>query len=118
MPAAGSITRYVPYLLQSVRHGARAARVGERPAGWLAGWRAGAEARSAGFQDLGAFSIPHLRKLRDSCLLRCGREGAIACRARSVRASGRRRFELRTHAAQREGGISHLLHNYEKTLFM
>ena len=64
----GSMNRYLPYLVQGVRHG---------------------------FQDLGAPSIPHLRQMA---------------------ADGLVRFEIRTHAAQKEGGV-HSLHNYEKRLF-
>jgi len=64
----GSLHRYVPYLIQGVKHG---------------------------LQDMGTKSLEILQK--DS-------------------ASGKLRFELRTHAAQREGGI-HNLHSYDKTLF-
>jgi len=63
----GSIQRFVPYLLQSIRHG---------------------------FQDLGAISVTSLKQQR---------------------LSGSLRFELRTSAAQREGGV-HGLHSYEKNL--
>ena len=65
----GSITRYVPYLCQGVRHG---------------------------FQDLGVKSVVELHT--------------------SLR-SGGIRFELRTGAAQREGGV-HDLHAYSKRLFV
>jgi len=63
----GSINRFVPYLLQGVRHG---------------------------LQDLGTRDLPSLKKRRE--------DGSL-------------RFELRTAAAQREGGI-HGLHSYEKNL--
>jgi IMP dehydrogenase len=63
----GSMRRFVPYLVQGVRHG---------------------------FQDIGVQTIPELHK--------------------SVR-SGEVRFEVRTNAAQREGGV-HNLHSYEKHL--
>lgn len=64
----GSIRRFVPYLLQGVRHG---------------------------FQDMGVQSLSELGNMR--------RDGKI-------------RLELRTHAAQHEGGV-HNLYSYEKTHF-
>ena len=63
----GSIRRFLPYLVQGVKHG---------------------------FQDLGAKSLNELHKMRES---------------------GTLRFELRTSAAQREGGV-HDLHSYERRL--
>eukprot|EP01006_Ploeotia_vitrea_P026605 TRINITY_DN59570_c0_g1_i1.p1 TRINITY_DN59570_c0_g1~~TRINITY_DN59570_c0_g1_i1.p1 ORF type:complete len:592 (+),score=325.53 TRINITY_DN59570_c0_g1_i1:157-1776(+) len=64
----GSVHRYVPFLVQGVKHG---------------------------LQDLGAPSLKVLNELRES---------------------GYVRFELRTHSAQREGGV-HGLHSYEKRLY-
>lgn len=64
----GSIQRFVPYLVQSVKHG---------------------------FQDLGVRTLQAL---------------SVA------RSTGKLRFELRTHAAQKEGGV-HSLFSYEKHLF-
>jgi IMP dehydrogenase len=61
----GSIQRFVPYLLQGVRHG---------------------------FQDLGIMSITELHSSSETGILR---------------------FELRTNAAQKEGGI-HGLYHYER----
>jgi len=61
----GPLRRYIPYILQGVRHG---------------------------FQDLGVKSCEE---------------------AKTKRASGDIRFELRTASAQREGGI-HSLHSYQK----
>ena len=63
----GSVRRFIPYLLQGVRHG---------------------------FQDLGVKSVAELH--------RGTRDGTV-------------RFEVRTHAAQKEGGV-HNLHSYEKHL--
>ena len=64
----GSLTRYLPYLLQGVRHG---------------------------MQDLGSSSVTRLQ------------ESLYA---------GSLRFEIRSPAAQREGGV-HSLHTFEKRLF-
>merc|ERR1719198_1290781 len=64
----GSITRYVPYLTQGLRHG---------------------------MQDMGANSIQDLQEQLYS---------------------GKLRFELRSPAAQREGGV-HGLHSFERKLF-
>jgi len=64
----GSIHRYVPYLVQGLKHG---------------------------MQDIGASSV---RQLRDKLY------------------SGVLRFELRSPAAQREGGV-HGLHSFERKLF-
>lgn len=64
----GSISRFMPYLIQGVKHG---------------------------MQDLGCYSLPHLRKARDV---------------------GQLRYEIRTNAAQREGGV-HSLFTYEKHAF-
>lgn len=64
----GSIHRYLPYLVQGIRHG---------------------------LQDLG---VPSLQRLH------------------AALAAGTLRFELRTPAAQREGGV-HSLHSYEKHMF-
>jgi IMP dehydrogenase len=64
----GSLKRYLPYLLQGVRHG---------------------------LQDLGRESVAQLQ--------------------RSLY-SGSLRFEIRSPAAQREGGV-HSLHTFEKRLF-
>jgi IMP dehydrogenase len=61
----GSVGRFVPYLLQGIRHG---------------------------LQDLGTKDLPTLKAQREDGLLR---------------------FELRTAAAQKEGGI-HSLYSYEK----
>ena len=61
----GSIRRFVPYLLQGVKHG---------------------------LQDLGVRSVSQLHEYTRT---------------------GLNRFEVRTHAAQREGGV-HNLHSYEK----
>lgn len=66
--AKGSIAKFVPYLVQGVRHG---------------------------FQDIGAISIPAAHQLR---------------------LSGRMRFEVRTHAAQREGSV-HGLYSFEKSKY-
>ncbi len=63
----GSIQRYVPYLIQGIRHG---------------------------LQDIG---VPALSKLHEALY------------------SGQLRFELRTHAAQKEGGV-HNLYSYEKSV--
>jgi IMP dehydrogenase len=63
----GPIRRFLPYLIQGVRHG---------------------------FQDLGAISVTQLNEMRESGLLR---------------------GELRTHAAQKEGGV-HGLYTYEKNM--
>lgn len=63
----GSLKRYVPYLLQSVRHG---------------------------FQDIGAVNIRRVTAMRER---------------------GQLRFEIRSGAAQVEGGV-HGLHSYEKKL--
>lgn len=65
----GSIRKFVPYLVQGVKHG---------------------------FQDLGAISIKQLNEFR---------------------IAGDLRFELRTHAAQREGGV-HSLYTYEKRQYL
>merc|ERR1719382_183860 len=64
----GSVHRFVPYLLQGLRHG---------------------------MQDMGASSVDDLRQQLDSEQLR---------------------FELRSAAAQREGGV-HGLHSFERKLF-
>jgi len=64
----GSIHRYVPYLVQGIKHG---------------------------MQDIGAPSVDNLREM----LYR-----------------GHLRFELRSAAAQREGGV-HGLHSFDRTLF-
>merc|ERR1719221_1015365 len=64
----GSVHRYIPYLVQGIRHG---------------------------MQDIGANSLQALREM----LL-----------------NGRLRFELRSPAAQREGGV-HGLHSFERKLF-
>merc|ERR1719193_1177813 len=64
----GSVHRYVPYLVQGVRHG---------------------------MQDMGAKSVDDLRQQLYS---------------------GQLRFELRSAAAQREGGV-HGLHSFERRLF-
>merc|ERR1719168_539482 len=64
----GSLHRYVPYLVQGIRHG---------------------------MQDLGAVSVDDLRRQLHS---------------------GELRFELRSPAAQREGGV-HGLHSFERRLF-
>ncbi|CAE8628058.1 unnamed protein product, partial [Polarella glacialis] len=64
----GSIHRYVPYLVQGLKHG---------------------------MQDLGAQSVEQLQKMLQ--------EGEL-------------RFELRSAAAQREGGV-HGLHSFERKLF-
>ena len=64
----GSLRRYLPYLLQGVRHG---------------------------FQDLGVTSMDSLQETLYSNNLR---------------------FEIRSPAAQREGGV-HSLHTFEKRLF-
>merc|ERR1712150_461668 len=64
----GSIHRYIPYLVQGLRHG---------------------------MQDIGARSVSQLR------------EQLYA---------GQLRFELRSAAAQREGGV-HGLHSFERKLF-
>ena len=61
----GSLRRYLPYLIQGVRHGV---------------------------QDVGASSLKMLKELRDC---------------------GSLKFELRSAAAQREGGV-HSLHSYSK----
>jgi len=50
---------------------------------------------SSGFQDLGTISLPALKEMRD--------RGSV-------------RFELRTNAAQREGGV-HSLFTYDKPFF-
>lgn len=63
----GSIQRYMPYLIQGVRHG---------------------------LQDIGTRSVANLHE---------------------ALASGQLKFELRTNAAQKEGGV-HNLYSYEKTL--
>jgi len=64
----GSLNRYIPYLVQGVKHG---------------------------LQDLGAVSVSTLREqLR----------------------SGRLRFEIRSAAAQKEGGV-HGLHSFERKLY-
>ena len=63
----GSVRRFLPYLVQGVKHG---------------------------FQDLGAKSLNDLHRMRER---------------------GELRFELRTSAAQREGGV-HNLHSYERRL--
>jgi IMP dehydrogenase len=65
----GSVRKFVPYLVQGVKHG---------------------------FQDLGAISVDALREFREKETLR---------------------FELRTHAAQREGGV-HSLYTYEKRQYL
>ena len=64
----GSIRRLIPFLVHGARHG---------------------------FQDLGARSLPHLKQLRDS---------------------GMMRLECRSGAAQKEGGV-HDMHSYEKKLW-
>jgi len=64
----GSVHRYVPYLVQGIRHG---------------------------MQDMGAKSVDDLRQQLYS---------------------GQLRFELRSAAAQREGGV-HGLHSFERRLF-
>lgn len=64
----GSLRRYIPYLLQGVRHG---------------------------MQDLGVHSVA---LLQDQLY------------------AGNLRFEIRSPAAQREGGV-HSLHTFEKRLF-
>jgi IMP dehydrogenase len=64
----GSVSRYLPYVAQGVRHG---------------------------LQDIGVKSVPELH---------------AALRGQTLR------FELRTHAAQREGSV-HGLYTYEKRLF-
>lgn len=64
----GTIQRFLPYLLQGVRHG---------------------------FQDLGAKDLPELNKMRKDKELR---------------------FEVRTSAAQKEGGV-HSLYTYERQNF-
>jgi len=64
----GSLRRYIPYLVQGIKHG---------------------------FQDLGATSVPHLREMREE---------------------GKMRGELRSAAAQKEGGV-HGLYTYEKRHF-
>jgi len=64
----GSLTKYVPYLVQGIRHG---------------------------MQDIGASTLEDLR---------------------SQLHSGALRFELRSAAAQREGGV-HGLHSFERKLF-
>merc|ERR1719252_431477 len=64
----GSIHRYVPYLIQGMKHG---------------------------MQDVGCESLPSLRE---------------------DLYSGKLRFEIRSPAAQREGGV-HGLHSFEKKLF-
>merc|ERR1711953_675139 len=64
----GSIHRYLPYLVQGIKHG---------------------------MQDIGAPSVDNLRALLYS---------------------GHLRFELRSAAAQREGGV-HGLHSFDRTLF-
>ena len=63
----GSVTNYMPYLVQGVKHG---------------------------LQDVGARSLTELKEMRDA---------------------GTLRFELRTAAAQREGGV-HNLYSYEKRM--
>lgn len=63
----GTIRRFLPYLIQGVKHG---------------------------FQDLGARNVPELNAMREA--------GAL-------------RLEIRSPAAQREGGI-HGLHSFEKRL--
>merc|ERR1712118_348508 len=64
----GSVHRYVPYLVQGIRHG---------------------------MQDLGARSVDELKRQLYA---------------------GELRFELRSAAAQREGGV-HGLHSFERKLF-
>merc|ERR1712187_662690 len=64
----GSIHRYLPYLVQGLKHG---------------------------MQDIGSPSV---------------------CKLRNMLYSGHMRFELRSAAAQREGGV-HGLHNFERKLF-
>merc|ERR1712187_1050137 len=64
----GSIHRYLPYLVQGLKHG---------------------------MQDIGSPSV---------------------CKLRDMLYSGHMRFELRSAAAQREGGV-HGLHNFERKLF-
>ena len=61
----GSVKRYLPYIVQGIRHG---------------------------MQDLGVKTLPDLR---------------------SARKTGQLRFELRSAAAQREGGV-HNLYSYER----
>merc|ERR1712217_958509 len=68
VPDKGSIHRYMPYLVQGLKHG---------------------------MQDIGAHSIDSLREKLYS---------------------GDLRFELRSAAAQREGGV-HGLHSFERKLF-
>jgi IMP dehydrogenase len=63
----GSIHRYLPYLIQGIRHG---------------------------FQDLGTRSVASLHEMLHGGLLA---------------------FEIRTHAAQMEGGVHHL-YSYEKSM--
>jgi len=64
----GSLNRYIPYLVQGVKHG---------------------------LQDLGAVSVSALRERL--------RSGAL-------------RFEIRSAAAQKEGGV-HGLHSFERKLY-
>lgn len=64
----GSLRKFIPYLVQGVRHG---------------------------FQDLGVSSMKSLHEARNN---------------------GRLRFELRTHAAQKEGGV-HSLYTFENRAF-
>jgi IMP dehydrogenase len=99
----GSIMRFVPYLVQGVRHGeeggggsgggggvrcqrSRAlghAACGELSLDALAGG-------CAGFQDIGARNLKHVGELREA---------------------GRLRLEVRSPAAQREGGVSASIRN-------
>ena len=107
----GSLKRYIPYLLQ-VRRGAGVVVWWSQRAGpqrlppplslSFSSWRLSSDVRHRtlqgtkhGLQDMGAISVPELHTMLYS--------GAL-------------RIELRSPAAQREGGV-HGLYSYEKRLF-
>jgi IMP dehydrogenase len=107
----GSLHRFLPYLQLGVRHGLQ--DLGARDLNELAQIRRDSQSTKA---TQGA-RAPQLQLQRNVHVAATLTDDLILCAFIFIfLAAEKLRFELRTAAAQREGGI-HSLYSYEKTLF-